>query len=71
MNLGTLIECPTCQENGKRNVLGRMVSGGKVEIQRFHRVDGVTTIYAGTIAIACSCGFQGTITKGTFLHEFL
>lgn len=67
---GTLIECPECAKQNKRNVLGRLTSGNKVEVQRFHRLDGITSISAGTLVIGCSCGYQGTIARGTITHQY-
>ncbi len=65
---GTLIECPNCAKENKRNVLGRLIRKNTIEIQRFHRLDGVTSITAGTIVIGCSCGYQGTVARGTIAY---
>jgi hypothetical protein len=50
----TLVVCPTCQDIGKIQILGRVLPTG-LEVLRFHH--GTTIIRTKEYELVCGCGF--------------
>ena len=65
MNNGLLLECPECAKEGKKQILGRLMTNGDMLVLRFHH--GTTILRASEYQLVCGCGYtyniQGTIAS--------
>ena len=50
-----LIQCPDCEINGRREILGEIDENGYLSVMRFH--NGKTVVMSNTYSIICGgCG---------------
>lgn len=68
MNDGTLIQCPQCLAEGKKEILGRVTPTGDMLVLRFHH--GTTILRATNYQLVCGCGYTWDIS-GTVVRELL
>lgn len=46
-----LVQCPSCELNGRRNILGEIDSNGHFLVLRFHK--GITRIIGNSFQVVC------------------